>query len=130
MSKFIKQIEIEEAVIGIRSDEIMHIHIKIEQEVLIQHSINIIAARTKLADGKAYPMLYTTEGGLSTPSPEVKKNVASEERSALVLADAFVVKSLPQRIAAKIYISFNQPSMPTKFFSKESEAINWLKKFR
>ena len=129
MSDYIKHIEIEEAFIGIRHDGIMHIHIKVRQNFDLEHSKKIVSARTKLADGKAYPILYTTEGGLVTPSAEAKKFIASEKRSILVVADAFVVKSLPQRIAAKIYTSFNQPSRPVKFFSKKEEAIKWLKEF-
>ena len=119
----------EAAEIYLRKDGIMHVHIMVKNSFELQHSMQIVEARTKLAENKPYPILYTTEHTFVTPSPEVKQYVASEERSALVLADAFVIKSLPQRLAAKMFSNFNKPVRPSKFFSNEADAILWLKEF-
>lgn len=122
-------ISIDIADISIGSDGIMRIHIKIKNNFEIEDSIKIVEARTKLAEGKAYPILYTTEHSFITPSNEVKKYVSSPERSKLVTADAFIIKSLPQRLAAKIYYKFMSPIRPTAFFSNEEDAIAWLKQY-
>lgn len=115
--------------ISIYSNGIMHIHIKVRNTLEISDSMEIVEARTTLAQGEKYPVLYTTEHSFVTPSKEVNSYVASEERSALVLADAFVIKSLPQRLAAKTYMLFKGPVRPSNFFSNESDAIEWLKTF-
>jgi hypothetical protein len=115
--------------ICIYSNGIMHIHIKVRNTFELSNSIEIFEARSKLAQGKKHPIMYTVEHSFVTPSKEVNAYVASEERSKLVLADAFVIKSFPQRLAAKTYKLFKGPVRPTGFFSNEYDAIEWLKAF-
>lgn len=122
-----KEIDVPSARITIREDGIMHIHIKISTSFEIENSKEIVEAREKLANGKRHPILYTTQYRFVTPSKEVKEYVAkSNQRTALVLADAFVIGSFSQRLAAKIYLKLNRPSVPTAFFSSEESAIEWL----
>lgn len=125
----ISETSVPSADIFIYSNGIMHIHIKVRNILELSDSMEIVEARTKLAQGKKHPVLYTTEHSFVTPSKEVNSYVASEERSKLVLADAFVMKSLPQRLAAKTYMLFKGPVRPTQFFSNESDAMEWLKSF-
>ncbi len=42
------------------------------------------------------------------------------------IADAFVVKSLGVRIVANFFIKITRPKTPTKLFTDEKVAINWL----
>lgn len=44
------------------------------------------------------------------------------------IADAFVVKSLAVRLVANFFIKVTKPKTPTKLFTDEQFAINWLKK--
>lgn len=125
----IKMVDIPAADICIYSNGIMHIHIKVRNTFELSDSMEIVEARTKLAQDNKYPVLYSTEHSFVTPSKEVNNYVASEERSKLVIADAFIMKSLPQRLAAKTYLLFKGPARPTKFFSNESDAIEWLESF-
>lgn len=125
----VKKVGVPSADIVIYSNGIMHIHIKVRNTLDISHSMEIVEARTTLAQGNKYPVLYTTEYSFVTPSKEVNNYVASEERSKLVIADAFVMKSLPQRLAAKTYMMFKGPVRPSRFFSNESDAIEWLETF-
>lgn len=125
----INKTEVPSANIYIYSNGIMHVHIKVKNTFEIANSIEIFEARTRLAKNKKHPILYTTESTFVTPSKEVNNYVASKERSKLVLADAFIMKSLPQRLAARTYRLLKSPVSPTGFFSNEEDAIDWLKKF-
>ena len=125
----VDKVDLPSADICIYSNGIMHIHIKVKNTFELSDSMEIVEARTKLGQGKKYPVLYTTEHSFVTPSKEVSNYVASEERSKLVIADAFVMKSLPQRLAAKTYMLFKGPVRPTHFFSNNADAIDWLKTF-
>lgn len=125
--EIIDKVDVPSADISIYSNGIMHIHIKVRNTFELSNSIEIVEARTKLAQGKKHPILYTTENSFVTPSKEVNNYVASEERSKLVLADAFVMKSFPQRLAARTYLLFKGPVRPTQFFSNEHDAMEWLK---
>lgn len=125
----IKDIHTPSAHIMILEEGIMHVHVLTKNYFEMENSREIVEARTKLADGIAYPVLFTSEHPFVTPSQEVKSFVTSEERTQLVKADAFIMKSFPQRLAAKLYVKFNKPAVPTAFFSNEDEAKNWLKTF-
>ncbi len=51
---------------------------------------------------------------------------ASEEGQRYTIADALVVKSLSQKILANFYLKFNKPAKPTRIFTNEKEAADWL----
>lgn len=121
-------IDIPAATIRIREEGFLHIHIKIEDEFTIEHSASIVKARTELADGRKMPILYTATKFV-IPSKEVREYVASESRSELVVADAFVINSLPQRMMVRFFLKFNKPVRPTQFFDEETSAVRWLKQF-
>lgn len=123
-----KEIDISCAKIILRNDGIMHIHIKVDYSFEMEHSIAIVDARTKLAEGKPFPIMYTATK-LVIPSNEVRAYLATEERSQLVTADAFVINSLPQRLVARLFKKFNKPVRPVEIFENESDAIEWLKQF-
>lgn len=42
-------------------------------------------------------------------------------------ADAFVLKSMAQKILANFYIKINKPERPTMFFNHKEEALAWIK---
>ncbi len=42
------------------------------------------------------------------------------------MAEAILIKSLPVRLMGKFFINFHKPSVPTKMFENESEAMLWL----
>ncbi len=54
---------------------------------------------------------------------------ASEEGLLYTIADAFVVKSLAQKILASFYLKFNKPPKPSKIFTNEKAALEWLLSF-
>ena len=43
------------------------------------------------------------------------------------LADSFVLHSMPQKLLANFYLKINKPVLPTKFFTKITEADKWLR---
>jgi len=125
----IESTEVDAAEINICTNGIMHIHVKVKGVFSIEHSKEIVAARTSLAGNRKYPVLYTLEDAFLTPSKEVSQYVASDERSTLIIADAFIVESFPQRLAARAYRLFSKPVRPTAFFSTKGKAIQWLQSF-
>ena len=50
-------------------------------------------------------------------------------REEISCADAYVLKSLAQKIIANFYIRLNKPKIPTNFFTDEDSAIEWLTTF-
>lgn len=124
-----KSISVSAADITIYESGIMHIHIKIKNAFTLKDSLSIVEARTKLANGHKHPVMYTAEYSFMTPSKEVNEYLSTPERTKLVLADAFVVKSFSQRLAAKTYLLMRKPKNPTAIFSSEEKAKEWLAKY-
>lgn len=125
---FDRLIDLPVAKICICESGIMHVHIKVEDEFTIEHAEELFKARTEMANGRKMPIMYTSPKFV-IPSKEVREYVASEDRSELVLADAFVTYSLPQRLMSRFYLRFNKPVRPTQFFESEERALEWLRTF-
>lgn len=111
-----------------REDGIVHIHIKETNTFEIEDSKKVLKARERIADGRKAPIIYTCTQFV-IPSKEVREFVASEGRSGLVLADAFVVNSLPQKLMANIFIKINRPVRPAKVFNNFETARDWAQTF-
>ena len=107
----------------------MHIHLKVNNAFSMEHSKEIVEARSLLSGGVKRPMLYTTDVPVIFPAPGVIEYLVSEERIRLISADAFVLTTLQQRLEAKLYTRLKKPAVPTKFFSSETDARKWLLQF-
>lgn len=55
---------------------------------------------------------------------------ASKEGLRFSMAEALVVKNLAQKLVVNFYLKFNKPSVPSKAFNTEEEAIKWLLSFK
>lgn len=74
------------------------------------------------------PILHVT-GTFMNVTKEARDFAATEEGLESSKAEAFVIHSLAQKILANFYLNINQPSVPTKFFTKEEDAVAWLSSF-
>lgn len=59
--------------------------------------------------------------------PSAKKWMSEPERTARSMADAFVIDSLAKRLIINFYIKHNKPQVPTRTFSSEQKALEWLR---
>ncbi len=82
----------------------------------------------KLGNGKLIPVLVDireAKGG----SKECRAYFASEEAAKIQSACALLVASPLSRLIGNFFIGLNKTKFPTKLFSDEDEAMDWLKKF-
>jgi len=86
-------------------------------------------AHLKLGSGKPFCILLDTKDGFFNVSPEAKKRIASAEFAQYMLASAFVVTSMPARLAGNFFVRLVKPAAPTRLFSNRSDALRWLKTF-
>lgn len=78
--------------------------------------------------GEKLPVLVLCAEHATTNS-ELLNAISKNINNPYSKADAFVIKSMAQKILANFYIKINKPERPTKFFNNKEEAINWLKPF-
>lgn len=121
-------VEIECALLELRHDGILHIHIKNEDTFEIDDSRALVEARVELVGERKTPIVYTATKFV-IPSKEVREFVATESRSTNVLADAFVINSLPQRLMATMFVTINKPVRPTRIFYHFDDALDWARPY-
>lgn len=81
----------------------------------------------ELSKGAKYAVLIDGTNFFSS-SPEMRKLTSNKEYSAYRFATALVTNLLANRIFGNFFLSFNQPSSPTRIFNKEENALAWIKK--
>ena len=90
--------------------------------------ISIIKGIEELSSGKKHPVLILVDK-FTLPTSEVREYLALPETALYTSAEAYVLTSFSQKLAGNIYLSFNKPARPTKFFNSEDKAVEWLKTF-
>ena len=81
----------------------------------------------KLTNGKKVCMLLDITN--SSPSSKEIRDYAAEEMPKLVIAIAMISRSPLGRMVANLFFGLKPPSYPTKMFSNEKEAKEWLKQY-
>jgi hypothetical protein len=87
----------------------------------------LVSAQKELGGFKT-PSLVLAHESASVES-EVFKKISNNISNPYSKADAFVIKSLAQKILGNFYLKISKPERPTKFFNNKDEAISWLKNY-
>ena len=96
-----------------------------EQTLADAHEI--IVAVAKISQGKKYPLLSDVRNIKSVDRPA--REYFAKEFDKVVSAAAGLVGSPMTMIMANFFLRVNKPSLPTRLFTSEAEAIEWLKGF-
>jgi hypothetical protein len=57
---------------------------------------------------------------------EVRNWAAETSGNHYTIVDAIVISNIAQKIIANFYLSFNKPKMPTKIFTSNEKALEWI----
>ncbi|MBA3680999.1 MAG: hypothetical protein H0W73_07505 [Bacteroidetes bacterium] len=83
-----------------------------------------------ITEGKATPVLIDVRNGKKNLSPEARTYAGKNNPYRhLKLAEALLIKSLPQRIMANFFIKIGKSRHPSKVFTREEAAVKWLLEF-
>jgi hypothetical protein len=126
--QIINSTQIKAGTISLRSDGIMLYEIKEDYMVDVQDLKDINQAVGKIGNGGKYPNLIMM-GNYTNITNEATEYSTSDENNVYTLADAFVLKSLHQKLLANLYLKINRPKIPTRFFENTVDAVEWLKKY-
>lgn len=94
----------------------------------LEDAIEMREANLKLSEGKPFCLLMSGLTGYYTFSPDAKRLLAGKEYSTLRKAVAFVSNSLATKLLSEAFIRINKPKSPSKVFSNEKDAFEWLRK--
>ena len=87
----------------------------------------LVAAQLELGGFKLPVLVLCSEH--ATTDTELLKTISKNANNPYSVADAFVIKSMAQKILANFYIKINRPERPTKFFNNKEEALIWLNQY-
>ncbi len=125
---FIKTIELDHSIINLRYDGIIVLITKDNTTLDVEDVRENAETFGLLSGGKKAPILIIG-GAYSTVTKDARDFMATEESLKYSLCEAFLLKYLAQRILINFYIKVNKPIVPTKMFTNEDKAIEWLKAF-
>ena len=88
----------------------------------------IVKERLAFVDGESYPSLFDIQK--VEHSTKDARDYMADEGNDLVLASAIMVGSPVLRMMANFFIMVNKPKNPTRMFTDEKSAVEWLEQFK
>ena len=125
---FIKTIDLGYSVVQLRSDGIVQVDCDDNLDIDVKESTEIVNAIGHLTEGKK-ALVLNIAGTNTTATGAARNHSASEDGVKYTLADAFVTKSLAQKLLGNFYLNFHKPGVPTRIFDDVEKATEWLKSF-
>lgn len=87
-----------------------------------------VESRINFSKGISYPLLIDMKGVRSFTKEA--REYAGKEGIKLVKAGALVVDSALTKMLVNLFLLINKPNVPTKLFTDENEAKEWLQHFK
>jgi hypothetical protein len=66
----------------------------------------------------------------SEVDPDVREWMAAPPVRSYTIADALVISGFPQKLIADFYVRFNKPVNPTRIFTSQEKALDWINELR
>ncbi len=85
----------------------------------------VVKERLEVDPNKKYPALIKIKA-IKESTKEARDFLASEEGCSGLSAGAICVNSILENVIATLFIYLNKPIIPTKVFSDEQKAKEWL----
>ena len=90
---------------------------------------SIVKERLKLFNDNSYPCLAYMMSKVDY-TKDARDYFASNEGGKNMKCLALMISNPVQRIMGNFYLSVSKPSIPTKLFTREEEAIAWVNSFK
>jgi len=121
----IKQVEIPEAFITLRSDKIVSVHYKKDTVLDVELQVRMQKIFLEITGSKKTNFIFFAEEGF-TLTKEAREYWPLMEKESPVLFYAIIANSLPYRIIANFYTKVMRPNGSYKVFPNVEAAAKWL----
>ncbi len=110
-------------------DGIARTKVKPGSEVVLEDAqANSVVVNGFYIDRK-YPLLIDARG-IKSITRDARNFFTTNGRKTNTLAFAILIDSSVSKVVGNFFLGINKPAVPTKLFSDEDSAVEWLKKFR
>ncbi len=122
----LKELDFEDVNIQRKSNDIVYVTFKDNCNLDIPLQMRLLDYYKKITDNQLMRFMFFAAENVSL-TKEARDNAVKIEDQSMLGATAVVVDTLPYKLIANFYLKFNRPKRPYKVFSKEEDAIKWLK---
>lgn len=110
-----------------QNERLLHMKILNGAEIELENAIENYEAAQLLVAGNKHLLLV--DGTSTVYVSKDAKVYAAKQKPNSPIAMAVIVTSAANRLVGNFYINFNKPAVPTRLFTTEDKAIEWLKSF-
>jgi len=96
-------------------------------EIDLEIAKQCVANRIEFSEGESYPVWVNMKGVKS--ATKSAREYLADEGSYLVKAGALVIGSPLTRILGNVFLLVNKPKVPTRIFTDEEQATEWLRQY-
>jgi hypothetical protein len=121
----VKEVDLPEARIALRSDGLYHVHFKRHVVYDIPLQMRMRKIYEELTGGKRSKFIFSAEEGLVF-TREARDNAEQVNANSPILCYALVVNSLAYKLIANFYLKVVKPKGLFKMVSSIREAARWL----
>ena len=108
-------------------DGIARTKVKPDSEITLMHAIENGKAVTSLFNNKKFPILIDSRG-IRSMTREAREHFSLNGRESKTSAFGIIIKSPLSRVLGNFFMGVNKPTVPTRLFDNEDDAVKWLKK--
>ena len=109
------------------TNDIIRVSFKETVHLGLEEVINIIRKCENFTGGKPYCFLADFSSAGVSFSTEARVYLSNNPMAKNRLADAIIVPSLAAKLKGDLYLRLHKPLVPTRFFTSEEKAAEWLK---
>lgn len=123
--KVLREVDISEALIQLRSDGIIHVHYKKDTSVDIELQLKMRTIYWEIADHRKSKFIFSADSGFSVTKAARENSIQMEAQSP-ILCYAIIASNLAHKLIANFYLLINKPRAGYKLFSTTEDAAAWL----
>lgn len=97
-------------------------------EVTLENAQETMAAYLKVNQGKRRPLFVDTKS-MRSLARGARTYYASEYAAQIASAVAIIIGSPVSKVLGNFYLGVSNPHLPTRLFSSEEQALEWLKEY-
>lgn len=124
--EIIKSIELDEAILSLRNDGIIHVFFKDNTELDVVLQEKLLIYYEKLTGGIKTPFIFEA-GANCNVTKEARENAVRLEKISPMSACTVIVDNTAYMLIANFYYKFNKPTIPYKVFKNREDGVKWLK---
>jgi hypothetical protein len=122
-------INLKKSIVSLIENNIIHIHLKSNQEIELTDAQEVLEAMGVLSEGKKLPVFIDVREFVNIDD-NVRSFSASKGGNIYTVADAIAVDNIAQKLLANFYLKNDDPKVPTKIFTNKNDALAWLREFK